>query len=116
MARTILHQELGVKPEVIEHQLAHRVPDALGTAYNRTKFLPERWAMMQQWADYLNQLKAGEKVIPMPHRAQSLLKGSVGKIGHSSQMSFGHIEFQRGGREVGPECLSGEFLNRTSRL
>ena len=46
MARTILHQELGVKPEIIEHQLAHRVPDALGTAYNRTKFLKERRAMM----------------------------------------------------------------------
>lgn len=57
MARTILHEELHVKPEVIEHQLAHRVPDALGTAYNRTKFLKERRAMMQQWADYLDGLK-----------------------------------------------------------
>jgi integrase len=69
MARTILHQELGVKPEVIEHQLAHRVPDALGTAYNRTKFLKERRAMMQQWADYLDKLKAGAEVIPLPQRA-----------------------------------------------
>ncbi|TAM01410.1 MAG: DUF4102 domain-containing protein [Paraburkholderia sp.] len=58
MARTILHEELHVKPEVIEHQLAHKVPDALGTAYNRTKFLKERRAMMQQWADYLGSLKA----------------------------------------------------------
>lgn len=63
MARTILHQELGAAPEVIEHQLAHRVPDALGTAYNRTKFLPARRAMMQQWADYLDKLKAGAEVI-----------------------------------------------------
>lgn len=69
MARTILHQELGVKPEVIEHQLAHRVSDALGTAYNRTKFLKERRAMMQQWADYLDKLKAGAEVIPLPQRA-----------------------------------------------
>lgn len=69
MARTILHQELGVKPEVIEHQLAHRVPDALGTAYNRTKFLKERRTMMQQWADYLDQIKAGAKVIPLEQRA-----------------------------------------------
>ena len=65
MARTILHQELGVKPEVIEHQLAHRVPDALGTAYNRTKFLAERRKMMQQWADYLDKLKTGAEVIPI---------------------------------------------------
>lgn len=47
MARTILHEELGQKPEVIEHQLAHAVPDALGAAYNRTRFLKERKAMMQ---------------------------------------------------------------------
>ena len=65
MARTILHEELHHKPEVIEHQLAHSVPDALGTAYNRTKFLKERKAMMQQWADYLDKLKAGAEVIPL---------------------------------------------------
>jgi integrase len=65
MARTILHEELHQKPEVIEHQLAHKVPDSLGTAYNRTKFLKERKAMMQLWADYLDKLKAGAKVIPL---------------------------------------------------
>jgi len=65
MARTILHEELHVKPEVIEHQLAHKVPDALGTAYNRTKFIKERKAMMQLWADYLDKLKAGAEVIPL---------------------------------------------------
>ena len=58
MARTILHEELHYDPVVIEHQLAHQVPDALGTAYNRTKFLKERRAMMQRWADYLDNLKA----------------------------------------------------------
>ena len=69
MARTILHQEIGIAPEVIEHQLAHRVPDALGTAYNRTKFLPERRKMMQQWADYLDKLKSGGEVIPLHGKA-----------------------------------------------
>ncbi|NIF42508.1 DUF4102 domain-containing protein [Burkholderia sp. Tr-862] len=63
MARTILHEELHVKPEVIEHQLAHRVPDNLGTAYNRTKFLKERRMMMQLWADYLDRLKQGAHII-----------------------------------------------------
>jgi integrase len=61
MARTILHEVLGFAPEVIEHQLAHKVPDALGSAYNRTKFLPQRKAMMQAWADYLDKLKSGHK-------------------------------------------------------
>jgi integrase len=59
MARTLLHEQLGFQPEVIEHQLAHRVPDRLGAAYNRTRFLEQRKTMMQAWADYLEQLKAG---------------------------------------------------------
>jgi integrase len=65
MARTLLAEELHQRPEVIEHQLAHRVPDALGTAYNRTKFLKERRVMMQVWADYLDKLKVGAEVIPL---------------------------------------------------
>jgi len=66
MARTILAEELHQKPEVIEHQLAHKVPDALGTAYNRTKFMKERRVMMQLWADYLDKLKAWAKIIQLP--------------------------------------------------
>ncbi|MFL9959554.1 integrase arm-type DNA-binding domain-containing protein [Paraburkholderia sediminicola] len=65
MARTILHEHLRFPSEVIEHQLAHRVPDALGTAYNRTKFIDDRIAMMQQWADYLDKLKAGANTNPV---------------------------------------------------
>ena len=64
MARTILHERLNIDPHIIEHQLAHKVPDALGAAYNRTKFLDQRKIMMQQWADYLDELKAGAKVVP----------------------------------------------------
>jgi len=69
MARTILHEELHFDPVVIEHQLAHSVPDALGTAYNRTKFIKERKVMMQTWADYLDKLKAGAVVIPLKGNA-----------------------------------------------
>ena len=57
-ARTLLHEVLGWPPEVIEHQLAHRVPDRLGAAYNRTKFLAQRREMMRAWADYLDALCA----------------------------------------------------------
>ena len=63
MARTLLAERLKMRPEIIEHQLAHRVPDALGTAYNRTKFLDDRKVMMQAWADYIDELKAGARVI-----------------------------------------------------
>ena len=65
MARTILAEQLHQKPEVIEHQLAHSVPDSLGKAYNRTKFLKDRKEMMRLWADYLDQLKAGAEVIQL---------------------------------------------------
>jgi len=64
MARTILHERLNIDPAIIEHQLAHAVPDKLGGAYNRTKFLAQRKSMMQQWADYLDELKAGSMVVP----------------------------------------------------
>lgn len=65
MARTILHERLNIDPHIIEHQLAHKVPDALGAAYNRTKFIEQRKLMMQQWADYLDELKAGAKVVEL---------------------------------------------------
>jgi integrase len=57
MARTILHERLNIDPYIIEHQLAHTVPDTLGSAYNRTRFIEQRRAMMQLWADYLENLK-----------------------------------------------------------
>ena len=62
MARTILHEQLNIDPHIIEHQLAHSVPDNLGSAYNRTKFIDQRKIMMQQWADYLDMLKNGSKI------------------------------------------------------
>ena len=65
MARTILAERLKVQPEIIEHQLAHRVPDSLGTAYNRTKYIDDRKIMMQAWSDYLDELKASATVIKM---------------------------------------------------
>jgi len=66
MARTLLSERLRFPENVIEHQLAHRVPDALGTAYNRTKFYDDRRRMMQAWADYLDELKTAEfgKLVP----------------------------------------------------
>ena len=63
MARTILDEVLGFRPDYIEHQLAHAVRDPNGRAYNRTAHLPERRKMMQDWADYLDSLKAGAETI-----------------------------------------------------
>lgn len=63
-ARTIAVERLGIATEVIEAQLAHAVGDALGRAYNRTKFIAQRRELMCKWADYLDQLRAGAMVIP----------------------------------------------------
>jgi integrase len=65
MARTILDEVLGFRPDFIEHQLAHAVRDPNGRAYNRTAHLAERRKMMQAWADYLDKLKSGADVIPI---------------------------------------------------
>lgn len=65
MARTVLDEVLGFRPDYIEHQLAHAVRDPLGRAYNRTAHLPERKKMMQAWADYLDALRTGANVVPL---------------------------------------------------
>ena len=56
-ARTLIVEKLGFPEALVEQQLAHRVRDMHGRAYNRTVFLPERKVMMQAWADYLDKLK-----------------------------------------------------------
>jgi integrase len=63
MARTILDEVLGFRPDFIEHQLAHAVRDPNGRAYNRTAHLVERRKMMQAWANYLDTLRVKGDVI-----------------------------------------------------
>ncbi|WP_374297908.1 tyrosine-type recombinase/integrase [Sphingomonas sp.] len=73
MARTILDEVLGFRPDYIEHQLAHAVRDPNGRAYNRTAHLAERRKMMQAWADYLDQLRNGaDKVVPIKRPASGI--------------------------------------------
>lgn len=51
--------ELGFPPEVIERQLAHAERNKVRAAYNRAQHMDARRKMMQAWADYLDQLRAG---------------------------------------------------------
>ncbi len=69
MARTILDEVLGFRIEWIEQQLAHKVADMHGRAYNRTKHLAERTRMMQEWSDYLDRIKFGEVIMPLQKSA-----------------------------------------------
>jgi len=64
MASTLLHEQ-GWPSHLIEKQLAHSDKNRIRAVYNHAEYLPERRKMMQAWADYLDQLKAGAKVIPI---------------------------------------------------
>ena len=58
-ASTLLN-ELGFLPDIIERQLAHAERNKVKGAYNRASYLQERRAMMQQWADYLDELRSSQ--------------------------------------------------------
>jgi integrase len=64
MASTLLNEH-GWNKDAIERQLAHTPKDKVRASYNYAEHLPERKQMMQQWADYLDSLKAGGKVVPL---------------------------------------------------
>lgn len=66
MARTIIAERVqGVPADVVEAQLAHGKSGPLGAAYDRAEYMEQRRAMMQTWADYLDQLRAGAQVLPL---------------------------------------------------
>lgn len=64
-ARTMARERLGIDRDLLELQISHAVSDSLGRAYNRETWLPERVQMMQRWADYLDKLATGAKILPL---------------------------------------------------
>jgi integrase len=64
IASTMLH-ELGFDHAHIELQLAHQERDAVSAAYNFATYLPQRRKMMQHWADHLDALRQGAKLLPL---------------------------------------------------
>lgn len=64
LASTALHEQ-GFDHQHIELQLAHQERNQVSAAYNHALYLKQRTNMMQQWADYLDELKAGAKVIKL---------------------------------------------------
>lgn len=63
LASTALHEQ-GFDHQHIELQLAHQERNQVSAAYNHALYLKQRTAMMQDWADYLDELKAGAKIVP----------------------------------------------------
>ena len=68
MASTRLN-EMGWAPDVIERQLAHVEKNKVRAAYNRAQYLGERIRMLQAWADDLDGLRAGGKVVAIKRKA-----------------------------------------------
>ncbi len=64
MASTILHEQ-GWPSDHIERQLAHGERNKVKASYNFAQHLPERRKMMQAWANYLDALREGGKVVPL---------------------------------------------------
>ena len=64
MASTLLNEQ-GWNRDAIERQLAHAERNSVRAAYNYAEFMPERKKMMQAWADYLEGIKSGAKIIPI---------------------------------------------------
>jgi integrase len=52
-----LFNEQGFDPDHIEKQLAHKEKDKIRDAYNHASYLEQRRALMQAWADHLNELR-----------------------------------------------------------
>lgn len=56
--------KMGWDGRAIERQLAHAEPNEVKGAYNyAAKYLDDRKRMKQAWADYIDALHAGAKVI-----------------------------------------------------
>lgn len=75
MASTLLNEQNKYRGDVIEAQLAHSERNAVREAYNHAEYLPERIRMMQEWADYLDALKASTKTTISPFTVASSLRG-----------------------------------------
>lgn len=65
-ASTLLNEMGRWNRDAVQRQLAHQEPDEVRNAYmHAAEFWAERVEMMQVWADYLDQLRAGAAVIPL---------------------------------------------------
>ena len=69
MLRTVARERLGADIDVLEAQLAHAKKGEVQKAYDRTTFGDDRRRVMLEWANYLDALKHGGKVVPIKRKA-----------------------------------------------
>lgn len=68
MASTRLHESGLFDSRAIEIQLAHVDKNTIRGIYNRALYLEERRKMMQWWADYLESLREGAKIMALQQK------------------------------------------------
>ena len=71
MASTLLNESGKWSSDAIERALAHKDKDAVRAAYHRGAHWGERVAMAQWWADHLDMLRIGAKIIPIQGTASA---------------------------------------------
>jgi integrase len=68
-ASTMLN-EMGYRSDLIERQLAHAERSKVRASYNQAEYMPERIAMMQAWANLIDEMaKPESKVTPIKRAA-----------------------------------------------
>jgi len=80
-ARTMIREYLGWDPDVIERHLAHVSDEELGGSYDRAVFLVQRKTMVQQWADFLDDLQVGK----MPAQEENVMQFVRPRVRHAQR-------------------------------
>lgn len=65
-ASSMLNENGLWNPDAVEAQLAHTDADSIRRAYARAEHWDERLRMMAWWADKIDEMRDGAKVIPLP--------------------------------------------------
>jgi integrase len=72
-AATILNED-GFRPDVIDRQLSHKERNKSRASYNQAEYLNERRALMQCWADMIDEiLRTAKSAAPKPNRPSGAL-------------------------------------------
>ncbi len=74
-ASTLLNESGKWSADAIERALAHGNSDAVRGAYHRGAHWAERVRMAQWWSDYLDVLREGGQVIPLPRNTYRTIDG-----------------------------------------
>lgn len=65
--------------------MANAERDGVRAAYNRAEYLPERWKMMQAWAEYPGTLREGAQIVSI--RGVVLINAAPGPMGRKAGKS-----------------------------